>query len=70
MSINETYVPKSKLISMSMNGNMHDVVQYCRMFGLSDFFVQAETQGSTAVVVFRLPIDWPCDNRGPLSARG
>lgn len=64
MSTNHT--PTTKLVSMNMSGNLHDVARYVTKFGLSDFFVQAESSGYNSTVLFKLPIDWPVDNRGPL----
>lgn len=62
--------PATKLVSLNLNGNLHDVAHYVTKFGLSDFFVQAQSSGSTSVVLFRLPIDWPVDNFGPVKSGG
>lgn len=64
------HTPKTKLVSMNMGGNLHDVARYVTKFGLSDFFVQAESSGYNSVVLLRLPIDWPTDSHGPLPATG
>ena len=64
------HTPTTKLVSMNMNGNLHDVARYVTKFGLSDFFVQAEFSGGGAVVLFRLPLDWPVDVLGPAKATG
>jgi hypothetical protein len=66
--MNETHVPATKLVSMNMSGNLHDVARYVTKFGLSDFFVQAESSGYNSLVLFKLPIDSPTDSRGPLPA--
>ena len=67
--MNTTHTPRTKLVSMNMSGNLHDVARYVNHFGLSDFFVQAESTGGNSVVLFRLPIDWQTDSRGPLPAQ-
>ena len=66
MSTNHT--PVTKLVSLNIGGNLHDVAHYVTKFGLSDFFVQADTSGHNSVALFRLPVDWPTDSRGPLPA--
>jgi len=63
-----THTPATKLVSMNMSGNLHMVASYVTQFGLSDFFVQAESSGFNSTVLFKLPIDWPTDNHGPLAA--
>lgn len=62
------HAPATKLVSMNMNGNLHQVANYVSKFGLSDFFVQAESSGGTSIVMFKLPIDWPVDAHGPMPA--
>ena len=62
------YTPKTKLASINLSGNLHDVARYVTKFGLSDFFVQADVSGCNSVVLFRLPIDWPVDAHGPMPA--
>lgn len=64
------HTPSTKLVSLNMSGNLHNVAVYCRKFGLSDFFVQAESDGNNSVVLFRLPVDWPVDEFGPAKASG
>ncbi|SEF28450.1 hypothetical protein ABL840_26900 [Variovorax sp. NFACC27] len=64
------HTPQTKLVSMNLGGNLHDVARYLTKFGLSDFFVQAETSGFNATILLRLPIDWPLDGHGPLPASG
>lgn len=64
------HTPATKLVSMNIGGNLHDVARYVTKFGLSDFFVQADTSGYNSAVLFRLPIDWPVDERGPVPATG
>lgn len=66
-----TYTPKTKLVSINVSGNLHDVARYVTKFGLSDFFVLAEGAGGhSSVVLLRLPADWPTDDYGPLPATG
>lgn len=64
------HTPTTKLVSMGISGNLHDVARYVTKFGLADFFVQAECSGGGGVVLFRLPIDWPVDQHGPVPATG
>lgn len=68
--MSEQHVPTTKLVSMNMSGNLHDVARYVTKFGLSDFFMQAESSGYNSIVLFRLPIDWPVDSLGPQKATG
>jgi hypothetical protein len=63
-----TYEPKTRLASMNIGGNLHDVRRYCNEIGLADFIVTAESSGYNSVVLFRLPLWWECDSRGPLPA--
>lgn len=58
----------TKLVSMTMSGNLNDVARYVTEFGLSDFFVQAESSGYNSLMLLRMPIDWPVDRLGPLKA--
>lgn len=68
--MNNTYTPTTKLVSLNLSGNLHDVARYVTQFGLSDFFMQAECSGYSSVVLFRLPIDWPVNEYGPAKAQG
>jgi hypothetical protein len=61
------HTPKTRLHSMNFSGNLHDVARGINKLGWSDFFVQAESTGNNSVVLLRLPIDWPFDDRGPLT---
>lgn len=63
------HTSKTKIVSTNVGGNLHDVARYVTKFGLSDFFVTASSCGSNSTVLFRLPIDWPVDQRGPLPAK-
>ena len=63
------HTPTTKLVSLTMSGNLHDVARYVTEFGLSDFFVQAECSGYNSLMLLRMPIDWPADHLGrPLKA--
>ncbi len=62
------HTPSTKLVSMNLNGNLHEVARYLNQFGLSEFLVLADSGGGTSTVLLRLPIDWPTDHRGPLKA--
>jgi hypothetical protein len=64
------HTPKTELVSMTMSGNLHDVARYVSRFGLSDFFVQAESSGGSCIVLLRLPVGWPVDHLGPVPAEG
>lgn len=68
--MSNTHIPTTKLVSLSMNGNLHQVAHYVTKFGLADFYVHADSSGSTSTVLFRLPIDWPVDQHGPVGASG
>lgn len=61
--------PTTKLVCVNLAGNLHNVANYCVRFGFSDFFVQADVVGLNSIVLFKVPIDWPCDERGPLPAK-
>lgn len=63
------HTPATKLVSLNISGNLHHVASYVTKFGLSDFFVQADTSGFNSTVLFRLPIDYPVDHLGPVPAR-
>lgn len=67
--MNTQHTPATKLVSLNLGGNLHDVARYVTKFGLSDFFVQADCSGYSSVALFRLPIDWPVDQHGPVSAK-
>lgn len=58
----------TKLVSMNMNGNLHEVAGYLNQFGLSEFLVQADSRAGTSTVLLRMPRDWPCDSVGPKPA--
>lgn len=58
----------TKLVPVTMSGNLNDVARYVTEFGLSDFFVQAESRGYNSLMLLRMPIDWPVDRLGPLKA--
>ncbi len=60
--------PSTKLVSMNMNGNLHEVASYLNKFGLSEFLVLADSVGGNSTVLLRMPIDWPCDGLGPKPA--
>ena len=62
------HTPATKLVSVTMSGNLNDVARYVTEFGLSDFFVQAECSGNNSLMLLRMPIDWPVDRLGPLKA--
>lgn len=64
------HTPTTKLVSLHISGNLHDVARYVTKFGLSDFFVQADSSGFNSIALFRLPIDWPVDHHGPVAASG
>lgn len=64
------HTPSTKIVSVNIGGNLHDVAKYCRMFGLSDFLLSASGVGGASVALFKFPIDWPCDQHGPLPAEG
>jgi hypothetical protein len=66
--VSNRHTPKTKIVSMNMGGNLHDVARYCSQFGLSDFLLTAESTGYNSIILFRLPIDWPTDKHGPLKA--
>jgi hypothetical protein len=67
--VSNQHTPTTKLVAISVSGNLYDVAKYATRFGLSDFFVQAQfLNGGGSVALFRLPIDWPCDQHGPLPA--
>ena len=62
------YKPATKLVSMTVSGNLHDVARCINTFGWADFFVQAEYSGGyNSTVLLRLPVDWPTDEHGPLT---
>lgn len=58
----------TKLVTITLSGNLNDVARYVTKLGLADFYVQADCDGGSSTVLFRLPADWPVDGRGPLSA--
>lgn len=64
------YIPTTKLVSLHISGNLHSVASYVTKFGLSDFFVQADSSGFNSIALFRLPTDWPVDQHGPVPATG
>lgn len=61
------HTPKTKLVSVNL-GNLHEIASYANKFGLSDFLLCAQSSGGSGQAIFRLPIDWPTDNFGPLAA--
>lgn len=63
--MSNVHTPATKLVSINVGGNLHNVASYARKFGLSDFFIQADNYG---VALFRMPIDWPTDQYGPKPA--
>ena len=62
-----SYVPTTKLVSMNFGGNLHDVAGAVNKFGWADFFLHAQGSGYNSVALFRFPLDWPCDDHGPLT---
>lgn len=63
------HTPQTKIVACSVGGSLFSVANYCNQLGLSDFLLSVD-HTENSVVLFKLPIDWPCDARGPLPAEG
>jgi uncharacterized membrane-anchored protein YjiN (DUF445 family) len=49
------YIPRTKIISRNIGGNLHDVATFVTRYNLADFFLQADTNGYISVALFRVP---------------
>lgn len=60
----------TKVHSINFSENVHQATTYVRECGWSDFLLQmVPISGASTIIVLRFPIDWPFDDRGPLTAR-
>lgn len=65
----QPYTPKTYLHVFPVSGNMFDAARAVGNLGWSDFLVQIDYGNNNSIALLRFPIDWPRDERGPLSAR-
>lgn len=55
------YLPRTKIISYGISGNLHSVAAHVTKYNLADFYLHASTTGFNSVALFRVPLDFDMD---------